>query len=136
MTVWISDDIILPRMTRDRDHRFTQTEINEAFSKIPSAGQCLIFLNNQTFLLSVSAPIDEKYVYKMWVQDPGPIQIDEDSNLVEPYNQLIYTSGANESGDTPIQLLEKHGYPNIKKGREIDFFCRLLLEGKLTLIQK
>ena len=121
-----------PRMVEHRDRVFTQTEIAEAILDIPSRGQCFISLDDQIFLLSIYASGEED-VCKLSVQDPGPIKVDN-FGPVEPYNQLIYR--ASVIRDTHIGLVEKHGYPDIKNGEEIDFLGRLLLEGESTWIQK
>lgn len=110
----------------------SQTKIAEAVLDMPLRGQCIISLDGQSFLLSISSSVGEKDLYKIWVQDPVAIKVD-DSGPVEPYNQLIFRG--NDISNTKIVLDEKHGYEEIEKGTELEFLGHLLSDGYQSWIE-
>lgn len=96
--------------------------------KMPSEGQCLISLGNQTFLLSISSSVGEEGACKLWIQGRDGIKVD-DCGPVEPFNQLIFRARVLDS-PSQVELIERHGYSSIDRGEEIDFLRILLAEGE------
>ncbi len=64
----------------------------------------------------------------MWIQGRDAIKVD-DSGPIEPYNQLIYKARVLDS-EKKVNLIERNGYASIKRGEEIEFLQKLLIEGE------
>lgn len=113
-------------MTESKKYR--NAEISEIIvDTMPLRGQCLIALDNQTYLLSISAFVGEKGLCKLWIQGRDAIKVDG-AGPVEKFNQLVYHARVMDS--TPsVKLSERNGYPSIKRGEEIEFLGRLLTKG-------
>lgn len=117
-----------------KNERALIADIAEKVLDMPPEGQWLVYLDDdQPFLLSLSSSVGEKDLFKIWVQGGNAIKVDE-RGPVEPYNQLIFKG--NFISDKKLELIERHGYKNIERGKELEFLGDLILRGRMEWLDK
>jgi hypothetical protein len=110
-------------------------DIAQQVLDMPPRGQCVVYLDDGLpFLLSLSSEVGEKDCFKIWVQGIKAIKVDQWGDLVEPYDQFIFEG--NFISDAKLKLLERHGYEDIERGKELEFLGHLILEGRMKWIDK
>lgn len=111
-----------------KSEQLVETLSKRIADEMPSRGQCLITLDNQRYLLNISANVGEPGACKLWIQGSGAIKVDE-YGPIEPFDQLVFKARVLDSSES-ITLDERHGYSDIERGKEMEFLKRLLTEGE------